>query len=74
LKLVHGAMCSNRKNRRNSADACERGCAEMENRTGRHGELDIAVSSAAHTGNAMSAYGSTFETSTGVSFTAPFKG
>jgi hypothetical protein len=24
-------------------DACERGCAEMENRTGRHGELHVAV-------------------------------
>jgi hypothetical protein len=43
LKLVHGAMCSDRKNRRNSADARERGCAEMENRTGRHGELHVAV-------------------------------
>jgi hypothetical protein len=42
-------MGSDRKNRRNSADACERGCAEMENRTGRHGELDIAVSSAPST-------------------------
>jgi hypothetical protein len=65
LKLVHGAMCSNRKNRRNSADACERGCAEMENRTGRHGGLDIAVSSAPHPGNAMSAYDAVDGSSTG---------
>src|SRR5258707_126084 len=42
-KLVHGAMCSDRKNRRNSADACERGCAEMQNHTGRHGDLHVAL-------------------------------
>jgi len=42
------AACSRRDVQRsqespNPADACDRGCAEMENRTGRHGELDVAV-------------------------------
>jgi hypothetical protein len=37
----------------------------MENRTGRHGGLDIAVSSAPHPGNAMSAYDAVDGSSTG---------